>query len=52
MRVVLNGTGRNLLGAPRLLKVKLTATQSLDGGQVKTISTQTVIIKIKPHEHH
>ncbi|MGN6870995.1 MAG: hypothetical protein ACTHMY_21590 [Solirubrobacteraceae bacterium] len=52
VRISLNRTGRNLLAAHHVLRVKLIATQSLDGGHVQTISTQTVIIKVHAHKHH
>jgi hypothetical protein len=52
VRISLNRTGRNLLAVRHVLHAKLIAAQSLDGGQVKTISSQTVIIKIHAHKHH
>ena len=52
VRIALNGAGRNLLAAHHVLNVKLIAAQSLDGGHVQTISTQTVIIKVHAHKHH
>ena len=52
VRITLNRAGRNLLAARHALKVKLTATQSLDGGHVRTVRTETVIIKIHSHKHN
>jgi hypothetical protein len=52
VRISLNRTGRNLLAAHHVLHATLIATQSLAGGHVKTIRTQTVIIKIHAHKHH
>ncbi len=52
VRISLNHTGRNLLAARHVLHATLIATQSLDGGHVKTIRTQRVIIKVHAHKHH
>jgi hypothetical protein len=52
VRISLNRSGRNLLAARHVLHATLIATQSLAGGHVKTIRTQTVIIKIHAHKHH
>jgi hypothetical protein len=52
VRISLNGTGRHLLAARHVLHAALIAAQSLDGGHVQTISTQTVIIKVHGHKHH
>jgi hypothetical protein len=52
VRIHLNQAGRHLLATRHVLKPTLRAIQSLDGGHVKTISTQTVIIKIHGHKHH
>jgi hypothetical protein len=52
VRISLNGTGRSLLAARHVLHATLIATQSLDGGHVSTIDTQTIIIKVHAHKHH
>ena len=49
VRIALNGAGRNLLAARRVLRVRLTAVQSSDGGQLQTIGSRTIIIKIHRH---
>jgi hypothetical protein len=52
VHVSLGRAGRKLLAARHVLNVKLIAAQTLDGGHVQTIKTQTVIIKIHAHKHH
>jgi hypothetical protein len=51
VRISLNGTGRNLLAARHVLKVKLVVTEALGNGQSKTVSTQTVTFKTHSHRH-
>jgi hypothetical protein len=51
VRISLNGTGRNLLAARHVLKVKLVATEALGNGQSATVSTQTVTFKTHSHRH-
>jgi hypothetical protein len=52
VRISLNQLGRNLLAARHVLHAKLIAAQTLDGGHVQTISTQTIIIRVHGHKHH
>jgi hypothetical protein len=55
VRIALNGTGKRLLQKRHTLKVTLRITQTLAGGQLRAISTQTLNFKAaKPHHkrHH